>query len=479
MKRLKLLLLAVLASQATDILAQDRPPNFLVLIGDDMGVETLSSYGIGTPTAVTPNLDRLANEGVRFENFWAEPVCSPTRAAILTGRYAFRNGVRGPLMAFWGRMGVGLPEKPATAHKEALFNSVLGPIEEVNDPMPDDYTPGLLNSELLIPELLKRLPTPYATGAMGKWHLSSPFNENWLDHPNANGFDFYAGTLAGTAYSYFAWPHVENGEVRQETGYVDTTNADNAIRFIREQGDRPWFAWVAFNNPHTHVHLPPTELLHSEARDLDPNAVSPDNTQPYFLAQIEALDTLIGRITASIPEEVLDNTYVIFLGDNGTDRWSDPPAPIDPQRAKMTTYEGGVRVPLIIRGPGIEAGTTIPYMAHVVDLFATILELAAGDNESVIPADRPIDAVSLVPYLHGSADEQLREWNYSSVRMGAMRDSRALRNSEYKLIINNGNEELYHIAEDPAELHALDLENLAESERSHYLALRAQLEELN
>ena len=478
MKRLKLLLLAVLAAQATSVLAQQRPPNFLVLIGDDMGVETLSSYGIGTPTAVTPNLDRLANEGVQFDNFWAEPTCSPTRAAVLTGRYPFRNGVRGPLMAFWGRMGVAPPEKPATAHKEALFNP-LGPVEAVDDPMPDEYTPGLLNSELLIPELLKRLPTPYATGAVGKWHLSSPYNENWLDHPNANGFDHYAGTFTGTAYSYFAWPHIENGEVRQETGYVDTANAENAIRFIREQGDNPWFAWVAFNNPHTHVHLPPIELLHSEARHLDPNAVSHDNTQPYFLAQIEAIDTLTGRITASIPEDAMDNTYVIFFGDNGTDRWSGPPAPIDPERAKMTAYEGGVRVPLIVKGPGIEAGTRIPYMAHAVDLFATILELAAGDNASVVPADRPIDSVSLVPYLHGNADDELREWNYSSVQIGTLRNSRALRNSEYKLIIDNGNEELYHIAEDPAELHALDLENLTDTERSHYLALQAQLEELN
>lgn len=175
----------------------------------------------------------------------------------------------------------------------------------------------------------------------------------------------------------------------------------------------------------------------------------------------------------------MDRTYVIFLGDNGTDRWSGPPAPTDPERAKMTAYEGGVRVPLIVRGPGIEAGTRVPYMAHAVDLFATILELAAGDGESVIPADRPIDSVSLVPYLHGIADEELREWNHSSVVIGALRNSRALRNSEYKLIIDNGNEELYHIAEDPAELHALDLENLTETERTHYQALQAQLEELN
>ena len=145
----------------------------------------------------------------------------------------------------------------------------------------------------------------------------------------------------------------------------------------------------------------------------------------------------------------------------------------------MTTYEGGVRVPLIITGPGIEAGTRIPYMAHVVDLFSTILELAAGDSESVVPADRPIDSVSLVPYLLGRADEELREWNYSSLQMGELRSSRVLRNSEYKLIIDNGTEELYHIAEDPAEFNALDLDNLTESERSHYLALRAQLEQLN
>jgi arylsulfatase A-like enzyme len=109
--------------------AQERPPNFLVLIGDDMGVETLGSYGIGTPTAVTPSLDRMARDGMLFENFWAEPTCSPTRAAILTGRYPFRNGVQGPLFSFWWRMSIPLPARPAGAHKEVLFNP-LGPLEE-------------------------------------------------------------------------------------------------------------------------------------------------------------------------------------------------------------------------------------------------------------------------------------------------------------------------------------------------------------
>ena len=105
MKWLTLLLFLILVTEASHILAQDRPPNFLVLIGDDMGVETLSSYGIGTPTAITPNLDQLAEDGVRFENFWTEPICSPSRADILTGRYPFRHGVPGPLFSFWGRMG--------------------------------------------------------------------------------------------------------------------------------------------------------------------------------------------------------------------------------------------------------------------------------------------------------------------------------------------------------------------------------------
>ena len=211
---------------------------------------------------------------------------------------------------------------------------------------------------------------------------------------------------------------------------------------------------MSFTSPHTPAHLPPTDLLASDAGNLDPDALTIENTQPYFLAQIEAMDTLIGDLLDSMSSEVRDNTYIIFLGDNGTASWDQPPAPRDRRKVKMTVYEGGVVVPLIIAGPGIAGGRMEKPLAHAVDLFGTIIELAGGTIENSIPHDIIIDSHSLTPYLF-ETPHRARDWVLTEITFGRA-PSRGLRDERYKLVLKGDHEEFYDLQADPYEESALD-----------------------
>ncbi|MDE0003224.1 MAG: sulfatase-like hydrolase/transferase [Rhodospirillaceae bacterium] len=469
--------------------AAPQQPNFLVLVADDLGTETLASYGFGQPTAVTPNLDALARDGLLIRDFWAQPTCSPTRAAFMTGRYAFRTGVRTVLGADWAGLGVSEPpQKPPSAPKEIDF-SPLGPLPEGQNlalqsmtgssggngpPLPDGPSPD----EYMLPRALKDLSTPYSTGAFGKWHLGTRAN-GLGRHPNLAGFDHFSGFPFGGPGSPFAWHHIVNGELSESHGYADQRTVDDAADWIETQGDAAWFAWVSFANPHTPVHLPPTELLLSDAGNLDPDAVSVDNTQAYFLAQVEAMDTLIGRLLGRIQQDVLDNTYVIFFGDNGTVEWDDPPSPRDRNKVKATPYEGGVNVPLIVSGPGIPAGHEKRVMGHVVDLFATIIELAGGDAAELAPAETRLDSVSLSRVLIDADATGPRSWAFAEQALGPSSHD-LIRNEAYKLIVdlNSDSEEFYHLAGDPHETNPLVLDELSDSERRNYNDLKRIYAEL-
>ena len=457
-------------------------PNILVIIADDLGTESLASYGLGGPTAVTPTLDRLASEGVRFERFWSQHVCSPTRAAVLTGRYAFRTGVRSAIPAQWAAMDAPTPTPPAHATTELVYTplGLVGADTEALSPSPplaSNLRPrGPSTDELMLPQLLKAAPEPYATAAVGKWHLSDLVNGQ-LEHPNDSGFDHYSGVLFGGPSSYFAWRHLENGRLRAESGYYDTHITEDAIRWIDEQGDNPWFLWMSYSNPHTPVHLPPRELLHSAARDLPPNFDTEENNRAYFFAQVEAMDTLIGRLLDSIPDETMQNTYVIFFGDNGTVEWDDPPAPRDRDRVKGTVYQGGIEVPLIVTGPGIAAGKVERPLAHAVDLFATMLELGEIDPDEVLPDDLAIDSVSIADHLFRENLPSRRSWVLSEGTLGSEVGT-AIRGERYKLVVINEREEFYDLVDDPNELSPLSLQGLSGAAQTAYAALTEQLEDL-
>ena len=447
-----------------------QPPNILLIIGDDMGVETLASYGLGDNPPKTAALDKLAREGLRFENFWAQPVCSPTRATVITGRFGFRTGIGRPVG------GGPLPEpppKPAGAAAESRGAP--------NAASPEDFAlprPHLLLSEYTLPKALKEhADADYATAAIGKWHLAMPEN-GWTDHPNTVGFDYFSGLMGGGPESYFAWNKVVNGEVAGTVGYTPTDKVDDAMAWLDEHGDEPWFLWLAFNLGHTPLHLPPADVWQSDYSDHDPQSVPEEHWVDYFNAMVEAMDTEIARLLDSLEPEVRENTYVIFMGDNGT---YDPvvSAPFRHGRAKGTIYEGGVNVPLIVSGPGIGRGGVSGALVNSTDLFATILEMAGVNPETAIPEDVTTDSVSFMASLADPAGPSEREWLYADEFFGGFDGvdgaDYAMRNARYKLLRFEGVEEFYDLEADPYEYDNLLAGELTTHERAEFEALREQI----
>ncbi len=460
-------------------------PNFIVLIGDDMGVETLSAYGIGSTPAVTPNLDQLAQRGVLFEHFWAQPICSPTRATLVTGRYGFRTNV---LLPVFPRDDLFPAQRPAIAEDaraELQYHPITGFIEPGTPQggLPPFIQPGspadggLRADEITLPAVLKSLPANYATAAVGKWHLSDSAN-GWLDHPNLAGFDYYSGVLLGEGDSYQRWLHAENGKASGESGYIDSRTVDDGINWLqtRQDDEQPWLLWVGFVNPHVPIHLPPKELLQSDrALALDESGLTPDNARPYVMAMVEAMDTLIGRLLDAVPAEEFDNTWIIFLGDNGSAKWAQPAAPFDDGRVKMTVYEGGLRTPLIVAGPGIPNAEHSKALVNSVDVFNTIIELAGGSLTKAIGDERPIDGVSFIDVLEGAAGT--RDWIFADTTWGGTY-THAIREQQFKLVTGKRGEELFDLVNDPCETRNLLDAELDEPAAAAYTRLKANLADL-
>ena len=463
------------------------PPNFLILIGDDMGVESLSCYGIGSDPARTPTLDSLCTQGMRFDNFWSQPAGSPTRATILTGQYAFRNGVGTPAAS--PDFDYPIPESPAYAGVEITSgdegnrrNRSMRENPNAQRPgyeEPANARPGLSPDAYGLPRALSAdAELGYVTAAVGKWHLSDESNGG-LEHPSVVGFDHYAGSIGGAAVeSFFAWSEVVNGKITGgRSGYATSATVDDAIAwFDYAATEKPWLLWVAFNAPHTPLGEPPAELLSPETvaalEDAEPHT--------YFSAMIEAMDSEIGRLLGAIGQEELKNTYIIFLGDNGTSENVVTP-PFERGRAKGSVYQGGVNVPLMIMGPGIAGGTTSASLANSVDLFATILDLAGtADDPKLAAVTR--DSTSLKPVL-ANHKATVRDFAYADVygpQQNQIVNMRAIRNERYKLLLDlqNDTEELYDLSVDPYEHSDLLTAALTPEAQENYDSLVARLGEL-
>ena len=448
-------------------------PNILLIIGDDMGVETLASYGLSEQAPATATLDGLASEGVRFTNFWAQPVCSPTRATVITGRYGFRTGIGRPVGS--GPMPPP-PEIPAGS-----------PAESRNEPNPalaSDRAlprPFLLLEEYTLPMALKAHADPgYATAAFGKWHLAGEGNR-WIDHPNLTGFDHFAGLMSGGPESYFAWRKVVNGEVTGTVGYAPQDKVDDAIAWLDERGDQPWFLWFAFNLAHTPMHMPPREFWQDDYADVDSSRMPPESWRAAFEAMLEAMDTQIGRMLAALSPPVRENTYVIFMGDNGT--WGPVIGPpFRNGRAKGTVYEGGVNVPLIVTGPGVAEASVSEALVNSTDLFVTIMEMAGMDPGEAVPEEVTHDSVSFFEALSVPAAPSRREWIYVDEFFGGFDGVEgadyAMRNDRYKLVRFEGVEEFYDLREDPYEYENLLEDGLTEREQAEFETLRHRVFEL-
>ena len=456
-------------------------PNILVILGDDMGVETLASFGVGTQTPRTATLDALAERGVRFTNMWSQAMCSPTRATILTGRYGFRTGVGGPTGDNVARGP--MPEPPPVPAGVVEFGMGTGMGMGGNFAgLGTGARWGIAPDEITLTQVLAERPElGYDKAAIGKWHLSDVRN-GWQDHPNLVGFDHFSGLVRCCPESYFAWVHLENGEFSTRSGYAVSDKVDEAIEWLGDPSERgaPWFLWLAFNTPHTPIHMPPRDLLQSDFSDFsDADAESQDPR--FFNAMIEAMDTEIGRLLDHIGPEVLDNTYVLFVGDNGTGN-NAIRAPFRPGYAKGTLYNGGIHVPFMIAGPGVASGAASDALVNSADLFSTLLELAGVDSAEAIPEGITVDSVSLVPYLSDPGRESIRQWVYAdafSTELGVRSGAYTMRNGCYKLLVDEGVEHFFDLQEDPYEHNDLMAGDLSEEEQAQLEALRTQIDALH
>jgi arylsulfatase A-like enzyme len=462
--------------------AAAKPPNILLLIGDDMGNETLSCYEWSKNPAKTPTLDDLCNSGVRFDNFWSQAACTPTRATMLTGRYAFRTGMGRPtsnpnVAGFFPEQ----PPKPESAPAEdARGGGPGGPGGGGgrDADRPADW--GLPLTEFALPMAFKvNKQLGYSTAAIGKWHMSDRRN-GWEDHPNLIGFDHFAGLIRGFPDSYFTWNKVVNGEWSGETGYLPDDKTDDAIEWIADQADKPWFLWMAFNLIHTPSHLPPENRWHSDWSHIDPEASPRGDGVTYADMMLEVLDIEIERILSSMPDDVRANTYIIFMGDNGTGGGAARP-PVVRGKAKGGMYQGGLNVPLFVVGPGVAQGTS-DALVNSADMFATIMELAGIDQAETVPGHVTVDSVSFAPYLKDPSLESKRTFTYSDVFAGnfaGVADADfAIRNDRYKLIRRNSEFEFYDLLEDPFEVENLNAGELNQMQQSQYDALLVQVTEL-
>jgi arylsulfatase B len=347
----------------------DPAPNLLVVVLDDMGVDTIGAYGAAVSPPPTPVIDQLAASGVVFDRAWAAPMCSPSRAALLTGKHGFRLGI-------------------GNAITEA----------------PEEW--GLDLREVTIASRLRELGG-YATAAFGKWHLSDQADGHL--HPNRMGFGHYDGCLTnlditpGLPWDYYNWPRVVDGVESIESDYLTSATIDAARDWIRGQ-ERPWFAFVALHAVHSPFHWPPSEL-HS----LDPQANYPGEVSYWqHRAMVESVDTELGRLIDGLGIDT-GETALLLVSDNGTASPGVEP-PFDPTHGKSTLYEGGVRVPLIAAGAGVTAAGTCSGLVHVTDFFATLVDLAGLPTDA---ASTAIDSVSMAPYFVDSGRPSLRPFNFA------------------------------------------------------------------
>ena len=369
----------------------DRPPNVVFVITDDQG---WFDVGVnGNPHIDTPNMDRLAGEGVRFTHFYATPVCTPTRAGLITGRYFQRTGA---IDTYMGR-------------------------------------DTLAADEVTVAEVFKQ--RGYRTGIFGKWHLGRYARY----HPNSRGFDeFFGFWQYGFINRYMDSDELwHNRRPVATVGYVTDVLTDQAIDFVRRNKARPFFCYVPYNAPHD-PHLVDDRWIDKYLKRGLPLR------QARIYGMVDVIDQNLGRLLKAIDDEGLrENTVVVFMTDNGGVSTYHK---CGLRGNKGSVYEGGVRVPLFVRWPGkFPAGATVNAMAQYVDLFPTLCEIIGAP----LPAGREIDGKTLLPLLKAGGGESPHEYlfhQWTRVRPEADKNW-AVRDRRYKLV----NGELFDLQADPGE----------------------------
>lgn len=402
-------------------------PNVLFLLVDDMGYLDLSC--MGSKDIQTPNIDRLANEGVLLTDCYASaPVCSPTRAAFLTGLWQQKTGIE------WA---IGLTSEEA--------KRVDGKLVKATEP----FTMGLAPNDAYLTPRLKKLG--YGTAAYGKWHLGFKPEYNPVEH----GFDEYWGIIGGQC-DYFQYYYLggmkqlyEKKEMTTAEGYITDLINERVVRYIREEGENPFFIYVPYNAVHHPYHVPgdPTQTYTNENKN--------DGTREGYGQMMGSIDQGVGDMLAALEEMgILDNTLIIFSSDNGGERFSDN-GPLF--NHKTTLWEGGIRVPCLMRWPdgGLPAGKISNQPAITMDLTATILA-AAGDPQL---AENPTDGINLLPILRGEKEPVMERtfcWRVDRTR----RRMKAVRNGDWKYVQDDMVEMLFNLKDDIGEHNDLYYEHL-------------------
>ena len=368
-------------------------PNILLVIADDMGLDATPGYEMGSVKPNMPYLQAMIDSGIRFNNVWANPTCTPTRASILTGKYGFRTNVL-----------------------------KVGDI--------------LDSSEVSIQQLLTNRATGYSHALIGKWHLSRK------TYPTVFGIAYYAGLLTGSVRSYWEWDFWESGERTTSTTYTTTKFTDLAIDWVASQTS-PWFLWLAYNAPHSPFHLAP-EALHYQGELPADTASIAANPTPYYMSMLEAMDTEIGRLLNSFPQEVRDNTLIIFIGDNGSPKLVAQEYNI--RRVKGTVYNGGINVPMIVSGKNVRrANAGEDALLNSTDLFATIADISGAGITEIN------DSKSFKELLEHE-NIVVRNYIYSEAGYASENPEYTIRNTTHKYIrFKDGSEALFNLSIDELE----------------------------
>ena len=411
-------LVALPAMLATSAVAKDSPPNFVVIFTDDQGYADVGCYG--AKDIKTPRLDQMAKEGVRFTNFYAQTVCGPSRAALMTGCYPLR---------------VATEKNRVTVH------------------------PFLHQDEVTIAEVLKEVG--YRTAAFGKWDLAGHSQTGYSPKllPKFQGFDYFFGTPTSNDARVHLLRNTQVIERDADMSLLTKRYTDEAISFIKRSKDKPFFVYVAHTMPHIRLEVS--------------DAFKGKSAGGIYGDVIEELDWNVGRILDAVKAEGLDdNTYVIFTSDNGPWYLGRSKGHLkrlgkdaekhgglaDPLRgAKTSVWEGGLRVPCIVRAPGrVPAGTVNHEIACTMDLLPTLAKIAGGQA----PEDRVIDGDDISDLIHGVEGARSKKkafYYYQQTRLQAVRSGR------WKLHLPGPRHwPEYSKAEDAIEIHEnqlYDLEN--------------------
>lgn len=444
-------------------LSQLKRPNIILILADDLGATDLGIYG--NKNITTPNIDAIGHEGVTFmEGYISSPVCSPSRAGLLTGRYQQRFGHEfQPQQRYLKNMAEYYGFKMLPRFKP------LTPIKELDVPSTEDrLRQGLPPSEITLAELLKKYD--YSTAIIGKWHLGAAD----FAKPCARGFDYQYGFYeAFTLYAPTDDPNIVNKHIsrdyidqhewsasegrpgncailrnccerQEENKYLTDKLTDEAISYIDRSYKNPFFLYLPYNAPHA--------PLQATKKYYDQFAYIKDPVKRVYAAMIKNLDDQVGRLLTHVDSLGLtDNTIIIFLSDNGGADYNGTTDNAPFRGGKFTNFEGGIRVPFMMKWKGrITPGVIYENPVISLDIFST-LTTAIGIP---LPTDRTYDGVDLLPYINGQNHTVPHEklfWRSDF--------NKAIRKGDWKLIINeyDNTNLLFNIREDKAEKHNLYL----------------------